>query len=149
MAEDTGPRQLKLNYVPDCDAFVMEVTDIQMRVDIPRKEWSNFLEWLRSGWEAGPYCGLEVLWSPRMHANVLVITVNPQFRGICCLLALPPEGWDDMVSDLERSGQQLSSEYVEPYQRLLAMGLSKREAAQRLECAKNPWASEPIWRGPL
>lgn len=149
MAEDTGPRQIKLNYVPDCDAFVIEVADVQIRVDIPREEWSNFLEWLRAGWKAGPYRTLEVLWSPRMRANVLVITVNPQYRGVCCLLALPPEGWAAMISDLERSGQQLSSDYVEPYLRLLAMGLSKREAAERLESAKDSRTSAVLWRGPL
>ena len=149
MVENTEPREIRLNYVPGKEAYALEVSDVQMRIEVPDEEWSAFLDWLGGGWQRGSYGLVEVVWSPHMNANVLLVTVDQSNRGVCCLFALPPDDWETMIDNLRQTAEQLRSTSVQTLQRYKSIGMVNDEIVPESDRVKNPFALKAIWRGPL
>ena len=149
MVEQTEPREIRLNYVPSKEAYALEVSDVQMRIEVPDEEWSAFLDWLGGGWQRGSYGLVEVVWSPHMNANVLLVTVDQRNRGVCCLFALPPDDWETMIDNLRQTAEQLRPASVQTLQRYKAIGMGNEEIVPGSDRVKNPFALKAIWRGPL
>ena len=116
-----------------------------MRIDLPQAGWQDFVNWLRGGWQSGPFGSFEVVRSPRLNANVLLFTVDPQARAMHALIALPEDSWDQMVTDMQWRGEELRQNHIEPFHQLLAEGGSKEAAIERLNRA-NPFGMEILWR---
>ena len=147
MPQSDGQMELQLSYVPDRDAIALLVSDIRMRVDIPQRQWSDFLDWLQNREPGERFGKFEVTWSPRLDANLLLFTSEDNIRVGCCLFALPPEAWDRMVVELKHRGEQLRRDYVEPFRQLLESGLETKAAAERLG-RPDPFDMEVVWSAP-
>ena len=149
MVEHTEPREIRLNYVSGREAYALEVSDVQMRIEVPVDEWSSFLDWLGGGWQRGSYGLVEVVWSPHMNANVLLVTVDQSNRGVCCLFALPPDDWEAMIDNLRQTAEQVRHSATQTMDRYEAVGMVNHDSAQSLDRPQNPFALEAMWRGPL
>ena len=145
MSELDGRKEILVCYVPDRNAFGLMVPDIQMRIDIPLAGWEEFLHWLRTDWPNRPFGSFDVVHSPRLDANLLLFTVRPEARMVCCLLAVPPEAWQQMVANLQLEGEELRRDQIEPFHRLIQQGLSTEAAIERM-VRGNPFDMETIWR---
>ena len=149
MVEHTEPREIRLNYVAGKEAYALEVSDVQMRIEVPDEEWTAFLDWLGGGWQRGSYGLVEVVWSPHMNANVLLVTVDQGNRGVCCLFALPPDDWQTMIDNLRETAEQLRTASTQTVQGYKAVGMVNQDLGSGSKRAQNPFAFEAIWRGPL
>ena len=149
MAQSDGRIEFGLGYIPDHDAFALVVPGINMRVDLPQTGWQDFLNWLRGGWQSESFGSFEVVRSPRLSANVLQFTVNPQARAMHSLITVAEDSWDQMVTNMQRRGEELRRDYIEPFHQLLAEGVSKEAAIERLNRTNpNPFGMEILWRAP-
>ena len=144
MPQSDGRVEFRLRYVPDRDAFTLEVPGIKMRIEIPQSGWQDFLNWLRGGWQSQAFGSFEVVWSPRLSANVLQFTVNHQARAVHSLITLAGDSWDQIVTDMQRRGEELRRIYLE-YPPSLVEGVGNEAAIARLNRA-NPLSMEILWR---
>ena len=62
MTQSNGQMELQLSYAPDRDAIALLVSDIRMRVDIPQRQWNDFLDWLQFREEGERFGKFEVTW---------------------------------------------------------------------------------------
>lgn len=145
MPEPDGCFKIQLGYAPDRNAYTFMVLDIRMCIDIPLAGWEEFVNWLRSDWTKGPFGRFDVVYSPRLNANVLLFNVKPEARMVCCLLALSPEAWEQMVGNLQQGGEELLRDHIEPFHQFLQQGLSKEAAMERM-ARGNPFDMETLWR---
>ena len=144
MPESDGQIEIRLGYIPDHDAFGLVAPGINMRIDLPQTEWQDFLNWLRGGWQSDPFGSFEVVRSPRLSANVLQFTVNHQARAVHSLITLAGDSWDQIVTDMQRRGEELRRIYLE-YPPSLVEGVGNEAAIARLNRA-NPLSMEILWR---
>ena len=147
MPEADGRVEIRVGYAPDLNAYSLVLPDMRMRIDIPLAGWEEFLNWLRTEWPNRPFRSFEVVYSPRLDANLLLFTVQPEARMVCCLWALPPEAWPQLVADLTQRGEELRRDHIEPFHQFIQQGLSKEAAIERMNRG-NPFDMETLWRAP-
>ena len=145
MPKSDGRIELRLGYLLDHNSLALVVPGSDMRIDLPQTGWQDILNWLRGGWQSEPFGSFEVVRSTQYSANVLVFTVNQQAPAVHYLITLAEDSWDQMVTDMERSGEELRLKYIEPFHQLLAEGVSQEAAIERLNRA-NPFGMKILWR---